>query len=252
MSRKTIDVLGTPLRVTSYAALHAELLDVRARREPRMLDFTNVHIVTARRHDPRFREITGYVDDFVPDSMPLVWVMNARGAGMRDRVYGPAFTSYCLQHSPPEVRHFFLGATEHCLAKLCENMRRANPQLTVAGTHHGYFSREEDARILEQIRAVETDYLWVGLGTPLQQEWLHRNRAEMGRMIALAVGFAFDVNAGTKPDAPLWMQRRGITWLYRIFSEPRRLIPRYVKWNSLFLFHLALESLRGGRLHIVQ
>ena len=65
------------------------------------------------------------------------------------------------------------------------------------------------------------------------------------RGVILTVGFAFDVNAGMKPDAPLWMQRVGLTWVFRLASEPRRLLGRYLRYNFLFLFYLAVDGLRG-------
>jgi N-acetylglucosaminyldiphosphoundecaprenol N-acetyl-beta-D-mannosaminyltransferase len=83
------------------------------------------------------------------------------------------------------------------------------------------------------------------LGTPKQQAWVHKYKSQIRRGVVLAVGFAFDVNAGMKPDAPLWMQRVGLTWVYRLASEPRRLVTRYLKFNSLFLFYLLRDGLRG-------
>jgi N-acetylglucosaminyldiphosphoundecaprenol N-acetyl-beta-D-mannosaminyltransferase len=83
------------------------------------------------------------------------------------------------------------------------------------------------------------------LGTPKQQRWIHDHKSQLRRGVLLAVGFAFDVNAGTKRDAPLWMQRRGLTWLFRISQEPGRLLGRYLKYNTAFVVLLALEWLRA-------
>ena len=85
----------------------------------------------------------------------------------------------------------------------------------------------------------------LGLGTPKQQAWIHKYKGQIRRGVVLAVGFAFDVNAGMKPDAPLWMQRRGLTWVHRLASEPFRLGPRYVRHNFWFLFYLLCDGVRG-------
>ena len=98
---------------------------------------------------------------------------------------------------------------------------------------------------MEEINRLSPDFIWVGLGTPKQQEWISRNRPMLKRGVLLAVGFAFDVNAGTKRDAPPWMQRTGTTWLFRLVQEPRRLAPRYLRYNSLFVFYLLWDGLRG-------
>jgi N-acetylglucosaminyldiphosphoundecaprenol N-acetyl-beta-D-mannosaminyltransferase len=86
------------------------------------------------------------------------------------------------------------------------------------------------------------DFVWVGLGTPKQYRWVKRNKHLLRRGVILTVGFAFDVNAGTKPDAPLWMQRMGLTWIFRLFSEPRRLIGRYLRYNTLFVCYLFFDA----------
>ena len=89
------------------------------------------------------------------------------------------------------------------------------------------------------------DFIWVGLGTPKQYGWINRIKPKLDHGVMLAVGFAFDVNAGMKPDAPAWMQRAGLTWVFRLCSEPRRLASRYFRWNSLFLWYLFWDGLRG-------
>ena len=98
---------------------------------------------------------------------------------------------------------------------------------------------------MAELERLSPDFIWVGLGTPKQDAWVKRQKSQLRRGIVLSVGFAFDVNAGMKPDAPPWMQRWGLTWLFRFASEPRRLAGRYFKYNSLFLWYLAADGLRG-------
>jgi N-acetylglucosaminyldiphosphoundecaprenol N-acetyl-beta-D-mannosaminyltransferase len=116
--------------------------------------------------------------------------------------------------------------------------------LHIAGGRDGYFSPAEEPAILEEINTLSPDFIWIGLGTPKQQEWIHQNKAKLNRGVLLAVGFAFDVNSGLKKDAPTWMQKLGLTWLFRILSEPRRLLSRYLRYNSLFLYYLAKDALQ--------
>jgi len=246
---KTLPVLGTPLAITAYSALGAFLLERADQPGPFAVDFSNTHIVTMRRHDPAFRRMTESMDLFVPDGMPLIWVLNRMGASLKDRVYGPTFLNKSCFASPTGIRHYFFGGSQSCLDALLVNLTLANPHLEVAGSRNGYFSSEEEAGIVQEIRSSNPDLIWIGLGTPKQQAFIEKWKSSFDRGILLAVGFAFDVNAGTKPDAPLWMQKSGLTWLYRMASEPRRLVSRYAKWNSLFLWYLLRESLaKNGRL----
>jgi len=146
---------------------------------------------------------------------------------------------------PEGYTHYFLGGSAECVSALTRNMLAINSAVKIVGSHHGYFRPEEEPAIVDEINRLSPDFIWIGLGTPKQQHWIERNRARIQRGMLFAVGFAFDVNAGTKPDAPMWMQRLGLTWLFRMASEPRRLAPRFIRFNSLFLFYLLWDSLRG-------
>ena len=238
-----LEILGTPLRITTYAAFTAHCQQLARRPGTWAVDFTNTQIVTLRRHVPWFREITSRFDYFVPDGMPLIWCLNRKGAGLRDRVYGPSFMRHCLLHSPRPFSHYFLGGSQDCVTRLREVFLAQNGDLDIRGTRTGYFGSEEEEAIVSEINRLSPDFIWVGLGTPKQQDWIHRTKPRLVRGVVFAVGFAFDVNAGTKPDAPAWMQRHGLTWLFRVASEPGRLFGRYLKYNSLFLYYLARDGL---------
>jgi N-acetylglucosaminyldiphosphoundecaprenol N-acetyl-beta-D-mannosaminyltransferase len=228
-------VLGTTLETTSIENFTQRALLLAQEMGAVAVDFTNTQIVTMRRTEPQFLETTSRFDLFVPDATPLIWCLKLQGKSEAVRAYGPAFMKYFLQQSPATVTHFFLGASQECLEKLESACKVANPICRIVGTRNGYFKKEDEAAILAEINRLSPDFIWVGLGTPKQQDWIHRNKSAIRRGVLFAVGFAFDVNAGTKPDAPMWMHRLGLTWVFRMCSEPRRLVPRYLKYNSLFL-----------------
>jgi N-acetylglucosaminyldiphosphoundecaprenol N-acetyl-beta-D-mannosaminyltransferase len=125
--------------------------------------------------------------------------------------------------------------------------------LEFVGGYHGACSPdgvlEDDEEVLAEIKAKRPDFIWVGLGTPKQYGWIARTKHRLDHGTLLAVGFAFDVNAGMKPDAPAWMQKYGLTWIHRMVSEPRRLLGRYLKWNSLFLAYSAWDAMKRTGLH---
>ena len=235
-------VLSTDIACTDYEALGAHLLTRCRQPGPYAVDFSNTHIVTMRRHDPAFAATTANIDLFVPDGMPLIWCLNRQGAALQDRVYGPTFLRKFLATCPPEFSHYFLGGSPECGKKLRERLLKKNPQLNIIGSYHGNCTAEgtleDDSKVIQELQSLRPDFIWIGLGTPKQYHLLRRLKPLLPSGILLAVGFAFDVNAGTKPDAPAWMQRAGLTWTYRLASEPRRLAVRYFKWNTLFLYYL--------------
>ncbi len=236
----TRDVIGTACTITSYAELTDYLKRACADRSRRLtIDFTNTQIAAMRRDDPGFAEVTRVFDHFVPDSQVLTTAMQWLGGktrGIGSRVYGPTFLRECVLRSPRPLTHYFLGGSDDCLEKLRANLLAQNADLEIVGSHHGYFGSDDEPAIVDQINRLSPDFVWVGLGTPLQQQWISRNADAITRGMICAVGFAFDVNAGTKRDAPLWMQESGLGWCYRLGSEPGRLWKRYLHWNSRFLW----------------
>ena len=241
IEEKKLRVLSTDCLLLSPEELVA-LLSERAREPGRLaVDFTNVHIVAMRHVDEAFRKTTTAMDLFVPDSQVLFLAIRALGGAMEERIYGPDFLDRCVKACPSPLKHYFLGGSEECLERLLANLAKRAPQAEIAGSHHGYLEAGDDEKIVEEINRLSPDFIWVGMGTPRQQEWIARNADAIHWGCLLAVGFAFDVNAGTKPDAPRWMQALALTWLFRLVSEPRRLWKRYLVYNSVFLYYFAKQ-----------
>jgi N-acetylglucosaminyldiphosphoundecaprenol N-acetyl-beta-D-mannosaminyltransferase len=249
---KTFHVLNTPLLATDYAELSAHCRAWARQPASVALEFANTHIVTMARHDAVFRDLISAYDHLLPDGMPLVWCLNRAGAGLQDRVYGPTFMRRFLETAPAGFTHYLLGGSAECGARLREIFSRLNPNVKFVGSFHGRCGADgvlegaAEKEVLAEINRLSPDFIWIGFGTPKQQAWTRRHKHLIQHGVILTVGFAFDVNAGMKPDAPSWMQRRGLTWVHRLCSEPRRLGLRYLKWNSLFPFYLFWDGLRGG------
>lgn len=244
-------LLGTPLQITTYADWTIRCGALAHAPNCTSVEFANTHIVTLRRHDPEFCRMTNDFDYFIPDGMPLIWMLNLQGAGMRDRVYGPTFMRYFIQNAPEPFTHYLAGGTPESGAKLSEIIHGWNPTQRVVGSFYGRCQNDghlppaEESPFLEEINRLSPDFIWSCFGAPKQELWLHRYAGRIRRGVILTVGFAFDVNAGTKKDAPAWMQKHGLTWIYRLCSEPRRLGQRYLKFNSLFLCYLLWDGVRG-------
>jgi N-acetylglucosaminyldiphosphoundecaprenol N-acetyl-beta-D-mannosaminyltransferase len=208
---------------------------------------TDMHGITEAQHDPTFREILDSADLVVPDGMPLVWLGRWRGHGLKRRVYGPELMlSFCEQSAGKHYRHFFYGGKPEVTEQLIENLTRKFPGLVVAGTYSPPFrplSTLEKAEIVALIQRAAPDVLWVGLGTPKQERWMHEHRGCISVPVLISVGAAFDIHAGTRKQAPTWIREHGLEWLFRLFQEPRRLWRRYLVYGSQFVVYVALEML---------
>jgi N-acetylglucosaminyldiphosphoundecaprenol N-acetyl-beta-D-mannosaminyltransferase len=161
----------------------------------------------------------------------MVWAGRRAGAGI-SRVYGPDLMDAVL-HKAVEAgwSSYFLGGSEDVLTKLVATLGARYPGLAVAGHESPPFrplSEEEDAAIVDRINAAAPDIVWVGLGTPKQERFMASHREQLHAPILVGVGAAFDLVAGTLPQAPQWMQRNGLEWAFRLGAEPRRLWRRYL------------------------
>lgn len=130
-----ISVLGLPVACVDYASGLEETQRLIRLERPTAVSACNTHIIAAVRSNPSFSDIMLAFDLILPDGMPVVWLMNHRGAGLEDRVYGPYFMRYAIERSPVPWRHFFIGSTESCLAELAAEAKKLQPNLIVTGTY---------------------------------------------------------------------------------------------------------------------
>ena len=187
-------------------------------------------------------------DLVLPDGMPLRWSLNARGADLPDRVYGPYFMEKMIRATPRPWRHFFFGGTEETLAALTTHLRKIQPDLEIAGTLSPPFrawTEDDEKNFARVITASGADFIWVALGGERQERWIIDHLPRHTRGVFFAVGDAFALLAGQRAFAPAWMQRLGITWAYRLWQEPRRLWRRYTRFNSLFIYYTVRDALFG-------
>ena len=248
MEKRSIKILGVPVACVTYDSA-LEIVEGLAR-EPRPTAVcpANTHILAEARHDPEFGQVMDKFDLVFPDGMPVVWALNLRGAGLSDRVYGPYFTKHALQRTPRPWRHFFFGDTEEVLQELRLAAAELQPDIEIVGAISPPFrawTEQDEAMFAETINRADPDFVWVALPGGRMEKWIIDNQHRYQRGVFLAVGDAFTLLSGRRPFAPKWMQRFGLTWLYRMLAEPRRLGPRYIRYNSLFVYYLVRDWILG-------
>jgi len=213
----------------------------------RIVFAANVHMLMEAHDSSAFKQIVNSADLVTPDGMPLVWMMRLKGQKDQQRVYGPTLMLHVLEAAVREnVPVGFYGSSPEILRSLLARMQARFPSLKVAYSFSPPFqelSQEEDAGIVERINASSVRILFVGLGCPKQEKWMAEHRGRVNAVM-LGVGAAFDFHAGVKSQAPSWMQKMGLEWLFRFAVEPRRLWRRYLYHNPRFVF-LAILDLLG-------
>jgi exopolysaccharide biosynthesis WecB/TagA/CpsF family protein len=209
---------------------------------------TSMHGIVEAQHDPSFKELLNETDLVVPDGMPLVWLGRRRGHTLPRRVYGPdLLLAFCEESAGRGYRHFFYGGEPGVAERLAESLKTRFPGLKVVGTCSPPFrplSANEDAEMVEMINRAKPDVLWVGLGAPKQERWMHEHKDRLRVPVLVGVGAAFDLLSGRQKQAPCWMREHGFEWLFRLLQEPRRLWRRYLVYGAQFIAYLALDGLR--------
>jgi N-acetylglucosaminyldiphosphoundecaprenol N-acetyl-beta-D-mannosaminyltransferase len=249
MPNHSIKIFGIPVSCVTYESALEIVKALGRQSRPTAVCPANTHVLTEARHDPDFGGVMAKFDLVLPDGMPVVWALNWFGAGLHDRVYGPYFMRNTLKHTPRPWRHFFFGDTEECIRALRKVARELQPEIEIVGTispPFRPFTEKDEASFAEAIERAAPDFIWVALPGVRMERWIIANQARYKRGVFLAVGDAFTLLAGRRKFAPAWMQRMGLTWLFRLVAEPVRLGPRYLKYNLLFLFYFLESLLRGG------
>ena len=219
--------------------------------QKRYVTVTGVHGVIEAQDDPGFKKILNGSGMTVPDGMPLVWLSRLAGRSHVTRVYGPDLT-LAVSGALGErgLSAYYYGGAAGVAEALALELEGRFPGLRCAGTFTPPFRQltlEEEQEIARLINASKADIVWVGLSTPKQERWMARLRESLQPPVLVGIGAAFDFLTGRARQAPRWMQRSGLEWLFRLATEPRRLSKRYLRNNPLFLYYLACEKLRLKR-----
>jgi N-acetylglucosaminyldiphosphoundecaprenol N-acetyl-beta-D-mannosaminyltransferase len=242
-------VLGIPLALTSYEAT-MDWLDARVMaRDPVLVSAAAVHLVMVAQEDPEVRDAVLSHTLVLPDGVPLVWAQRALGHREASRVYGPDLMAHYLERSVSTgVRHYLYGGrNQGALVELALSLRRRYPGVRIVGGYsppYRTLTDEEEQWVIEDVNRSKADVVWVGIGQPKQELWMARMREKLDAPVLAGVGAAFDFHAGLVPQAPAWMQDYGLEWIYRLAQEPRRLWPRYARYNPRFVAGFARQFAR--------
>jgi N-acetylglucosaminyldiphosphoundecaprenol N-acetyl-beta-D-mannosaminyltransferase len=215
-----------------------------------------VHAVMEAQFHADYRTIVNRADMVTPDGMPLVLLSRWMGQRHVERVYGPdlmlAFSQLAAEHG---FSSFFYGGAAGIPAQLADALTQRFPGLQVAGAYsppYRALTPDEDQAVVDMINAANPDVVWVGLGCPKQDIWMAEHRALLNAPVLVGVGAAFDFIAGQKRQAPRWMMRYSLEWLFRLLQEPHRLWRRYLFYNPLFVLLVFLQVLGVRRIPLAE
>ena len=241
-------IIGTRVDATSYEDACDRILRWARARMSCYVVAANVHVVTTARWDREYRDVLRNAKLVTPDGMPLVWALRLLGFPQQQRVYGPDLMLELCDRlsSSPDLSIYLYGGTPDTVQRLQSNLLQKYPNLAIAGSHSPPFrqlSEEEELADIERIHRSGARIVLVALGCPKQEYWMSRQQGKL-RAVAIGVGAAFAFHSGTVRQAPRWMMKWGVEWLFRLWVEPRRLWKRYTINNPAFVLLFAWQYLQ--------
>lgn len=245
---RRVDVLGVGISAVDMDMARDEITRWIDAREPHYVCVTGVHGVMESQRDAELLAIHNSSGLTTPDGMPMVWAGHRAGAKWMRRVYGPDLMISVLERAAEQGWGSFLyGGKEGVPELVAARLKERFPTLRIVGTYSPPFrplTPDEDDALVERINTTRPDLVWVGLSTPKQERWMASHVGRISAPALIGVGAAFDFHAGLIPQAPPWMQSRGLEWLYRLTKEPRRLWKRYLRNNPSFVARIISKPAR--------
>ena len=244
---RRVDFLGCPLDLYTSGDLLTELnAEIVRKAGPHVIHFINGNKIAKAHEDVAMREILWRGDYVLADGQPLLPMARMLGIRIPERIDGIGLMHKLLALADDKhYRIYLLGARQDVLEKCAGMIRDRYPRACIAGSRNGYFQQQDVPEIVAHINAVRPDILFIGIGSPIKEQLADQWKNEIRATIIQGVGGSFDVLAGLVPRAPLWIQRVGLEWLYRVMQEPRRMFWRYAKTNAQCLLIFARALVRN-------
>lgn len=246
-----ITVLGSRVSViASYAESYALIRAAALRKDgAAYITVNNAHTLVEGVRRPGFRQIIAGSLLSLADGRPLSLIGWFKGARHMHRIFGPTMMEKALEWGQQDqLRHFFFGNTPDTLVKMEAVIRQRYPRAIICGIlspPFRPFTEAENDHFLAEMQRSGADIIWVSLGAPKQEEWIHRHFQRLDRGLFIGIGAGFSYLAGTIKHAPEWMKQMALEWFFRLMQEPLRLWRRYLISNSLFTWYLFREIITG-------
>lgn len=204
-----------------------------AERTPRHIVTLDSSMIVIAREDAALHQIVANADMITPDGVGVVWASRLLGKPIEHRVSGVDLVAgVCERSERCGISVYFLGAAPGVADEAAENLKRKFPGARIVGTRHGFFAEADEPQIVADIASRRPDVLFVAFGIPKQEKFIQRHKAEMNVPVSIGIGGSFDVHSGRVQRAPVWMQKAGLEWLFRLMQNPKKIgkvmtLPRF-------------------------
>jgi N-acetylglucosaminyldiphosphoundecaprenol N-acetyl-beta-D-mannosaminyltransferase len=243
-----VNILGVGVSAINMQIAFAKVEQWIERREPNYVIAVPAHCIVECLRSETLRKVYNRAGMVTPDGRPIAWICRLMGYRHVEQVRGSdLMLEVCKRSVDRGYRHFLYGGwPPDVVEKLAIKLRERCPGIQIVGTYAPPFrplTPDEDAMIKEKIDAARPDIVWIGLGAAKEEFWAEAHIGKLLAPVLIGVGAAFDFHSGVKPQAPRWMVRVGLEWFFRVLTEPRRLGPRYLRDNPVFIWNILRQAM---------
>jgi N-acetylglucosaminyldiphosphoundecaprenol N-acetyl-beta-D-mannosaminyltransferase len=244
MNDKRFQLLGIPVDNLSMDETVTLIDESVARREKIHHVVINAAKVVNALKDEELKKSIVDCDIINADGQSIVWASRILRKPLLERVAGiDLMQNLVARAAKKKYKIYLLGASEEVVQKVVQKYKEQYGESVVAGYKNGFFSADKEEIVAMEIAASGADMLFVAMTSPKKEIFLSKYKDVINIPFIMGVGGSFDVVSGKTKRAPLWMQRNGLEWLYRVMQEPRRLWRRYLTTNCIFIYLLLKEKL---------
>ena len=236
-------ILGVRVHAVTAGILIQQALEWAKEETQRTILYSNVHVLNTAYRDSDLRGFLNTSDLVYCDGEGVRLSARILEQRLPERMTGADLLApLCQECEKAGVRVYFLGCRDGVASRASEVMKEVCPNITI-GAHHGYLADSQvSQKAVQSINDFQPGILFVGMGTPTQERWIAANRDKLQAPVVWAVGALFDFIAGAQPRGPTWMVDHGLEWIFRLWSDPRRLWKRYVIGNPLFFWRVLKQK----------
>ncbi len=249
MEIKAVDFCGIFINSAAFEEVCAVIEKAISDGEPSHIVTPNADHIVRLQRDALLREVYRSALLVLADGMPVVWALKVVKKPVKGKMSGSdLLPKLCGAAAEKGYKVFFLGGRPGAAVRAAEKIKRQYPGISIKGVYSPPFGFENDEdenrKIIGMLKSAGADILFAGLGTPKQEKWIYKHKEDYRVPVSIGVGAAFDFTAGFVKRAPVWMQKSGLEWFYRLVQEPGRLWKRYLAGNAVFAFLVFREWIK--------
>ncbi len=225
--RDTISILGVKIdNITKEESgnITGDLIS-KSNKSCKIIVAPNTEFIMCAQKDKEFFDILKSAELATPDSIGVIWGGKLQKKRFKERIPGQAYFREILRRSEIDGWSIYiLGGTEEVLNKAIEKIKKDYPNVNIVGYHEGYFIKDTEEEVIEEINKLQPNVLFVAMGAPKQEKWIYKNKDKLKVDVAAGQGGTLDYEAGRIKRAPIFIQKIGLEWLWRLIRQPKRIV----------------------------